>query len=232
MYIFICQILLFNIFIDNLPKLAYNKNNTKLGGKMLINLIVLIILILINAFFASSEIAFLSLNEIQIEHLAKEGNKKAKIIMDMLKNPSHFLATIQIGVTLAGFLSSAFASDVFAYKLAPILYNSFPIISVETWQNISIVVVTIILSYFTLVFGELVPKRIAMKYYEKISFFTIGIIRLISTITSPFVKFLTFTTNSISKLFGINEKEEENVTEDQIRMMVDAGEKIGTIEEN
>ena len=198
---------------------------------MLVNIVVLIVLILINGFFAASEIAFLTLNELHIEALAKDGNKKAKIIMNMLKEPSKFLATIQIGVTLAGFLSSAFAADVFADRLSPILYNNFPILDLGTWQNISIVIVTIILSYFTLVLGELVPKRIAMKYYEKISFATIRIIKIISTITSPFVKLLTFTTNAISRLFGISENEDEPVTEDQIRMMVDAGEKDGTIEE-
>ena len=149
----------------------------------------------------------------------------------MLTNPSKFLATIQIGVTLAGFLSSAFASDTFADMLSPKLNELMPAISVQTWQGISIVIITVILSYFTLVFGELVPKRIAMKYYEKISFATIGIIKTISFITAPFVKFLTFSTNVVSKIFGVSEKDEENVTEEEIRMMVDVGEEKGTIEE-
>ena len=149
----------------------------------------------------------------------------------MLKNPSKFLATIQIGVTLAGFLSSAFASDTFADKLAPVLNTWLPSVSISTWKSISIIIITIILSYFTLVFGELVPKRIAMKYYEKVSFASIGIIKTISVITAPFVKFLTFSTNLVSKLFGVTGEEEDNVTEEEIRMMVDVGEEKGTIKE-
>ena len=198
---------------------------------MLSQLVILVILILINAFFAASEIAFISLNDAKIEKQAKEGNKKAKQIEGMLKSPSKFLATIQIGITLAGFLSSAFASDAFAEMLAPALYNLMPFFSLTVWNNISIVVITIILSFFTLVFGELVPKRLAMKYYEKISFGTIGIIRAIFILTSPFVKFLTFVTNGISKLFGVAESEEEQVTEEEIKMMVDQGEESGNIKE-
>ena len=197
---------------------------------MFIQILVLIILIGLNAFFAASEIAFISLNDNKIEKQAKEGNKKAKQIQRMLESPSKFLATIQIGITLAGFLSSAFASDTFADMLAPVLNNLIPI-GVSVWQNISIIIITIILSFFTLIFGELVPKRLAMKNYEKIAFGTIGIIRAISIITAPFVKFLTITTNAISKLFGVGENEEEIVTEEEIKMMVDQGEENGTIEE-
>ena len=198
---------------------------------MITQLVILIILILINAFFAASEIAFISLNDAKIERKAKEGNKKAKQIEKMLKKPSEFLATIQIGITLAGFLSSAFASDAFASEVAPVLYRYMPFISLAIWKNIAIVLITIILSFFTLVFGELVPKRIAMKNYEKISFATIGVIKTIATITSPFVKLLTVVTNSISKIFGVGENEEESVTEEEIKMMVDQGEEKGTIKE-
>ena len=148
----------------------------------------------------------------------------------MLKSPSKFLATIQIGITLAGFLSSAFASDTFADKLAPILNNLIPAISIDIWRGVSIVIITIILSFFTLVFGELVPKRLAMKYYEKISYATIGVIRGISVITAPFVKLLTSSTNMISRIFGVSESEEEVVTEEEIKMMIAEGEEKGTIE--
>lgn len=198
---------------------------------MISQLIMLVILIALNAFFAASEIAFISLNDAKIEKQAKEGNKKAKQIEKMLKSPSKFLATIQIGITLAGFLSSAFASDAFAEKLAPVLYQIMPFISLGIWKSISIIIITIILSFFTLVFGELVPKRFAMKNYEKISFATIGVIRAISIIASPFVKFLTVVTNGVSKLFGVGENEEESVTEEEIKMMVDQGEEKGTIQE-
>ncbi len=197
---------------------------------MLTSIIVLVILILLNAYFAATEIAFISLNDSKVERDAKEGNKKAKQILKMLRSPSKFLATIQIGITLAGFLSSAFASDAFADKLAPVLNNLIPAISIDIWRGISIVIITIILSFFTLVFGELVPKRLAMKYYEKISYATIGVIRGISIITAPFVKLLTFSTNMVSKIFGVGEAEEEVVTEEEIRMMIDEGEEKGTIE--
>ena len=193
-------------------------------------IILLIALIFANAFFAAAEIAFISLNDAKIDILAKEGNKKAKKIKNMLINPSKFLATIQIGITLAGFLSSAFASEAFASKLAPILNNLIPFLSLEVWNSISIILITIILSYFTLIFGELVPKRMAMKNYEKIAFATIGIIRAISIIMAPFVKFLTVSTNLVSRLFGVSETDEETVTEEEIRMMVDVGEEKGTID--
>lgn len=199
---------------------------------MISQIIVLVILILLNAFFAASEIAFISLNDAKVSKQAKNGNKKAKQIMKMLENPSKFLATIQIGITLAGFLSSAFASDAFASKLAPALNQLIPTISIFVWQSISIIIITMILSFFTLVFGELVPKRLAMKNYEKIAFATIGIIKFIYTLTIPFVKLLTVSTNLVSNIFGVSEKDEEIVTEEEIKMMVDEGEEKGSIEEN
>lgn len=193
---------------------------------------VLIILIFVNAFFAAAEIAFISLNDAKIEKMAKKGNKKAKSIEKMVKNPSKFLATIQIGITLAGFLSSAFAADTFVDKLAPVLNTWFPTVGNSAWRAISLVLITIILSYFTLIFGELVPKRLAMKHYEKIAFSSIGIIRIISLLTAPFVKFLTFSTNVVSRIFGVTENEESTVTEEEIRMMVDAGQEKGTIQKD
>ena len=198
---------------------------------MISQIIFLAILILLNAYFAATEIAFISLNDAKIEKQVKEGNKKAKQIQKMLKNPSKFLATIQIGITLAGFLSSAFASDAFADVLAPVLNSLMPFLSISVWRGISIVIITLILSFFTLVFGELVPKRLAMKYYEKIAFGTVGAIRTISILTAPFVKLLTSATTVISKIFGVSEQDEEVVTEEEIKMMVDEGEEKGSIEE-
>ena len=187
---------------------------------MISQILILVVLIGINAFFAASEIAFISLNDNKIEKQAKQGDKKAKQIAKMLESPSKFLATIQIGITLAGFLSSAFASDAFANKLAPVLNNIIPI-GIEIWQNISIILITIILSFFTLIFGELVPKRLAMKNYEKIAYWSIGIIKAISVVTAPFVKLLTLTTNAISKIFGVNENDEEIVTEEEIKSLIE-----------
>ena len=193
--------------------------------------IVLAILIFVNAFFAATEMAFVTVNDAKIEKMSREGNKKAKLIRKMMKEPSKFLATIQIGITLAGFLSSAFAADAFADELAPVLENLIPL-GLSVWKSISIIIITMILSYFSLVIGELVPKRLAMRHAEKIAFSTVGIVRTISIFTAPFVKLLTASTNGISKLFGISETDEETVTEEEIRMMVDVGEEKGSIEEN
>lgn len=197
---------------------------------MVSQILVLSILIIINAFFAATEIAFISLNDLKIELKANTGNKKAKKIKNLLKNPSKFLATIQIGITLAGFLSSAFASDTFADILVAKLCNLVPFIPITMLKEISIIIITLILSYFTLVFGELVPKRVAMKYSEKFAFYSIEIIRAISLITLPFVKLLTFSTNIISKFFGVAEQNEEEVSEEEIKMMINMGEEKGVIE--
>ena len=199
---------------------------------MLSNIIILIILILLNAFFAATEIAFITLNDNKIKLKAKEKDKKAMIIQNMIENPSKFLATIQIGITLAGFLSSAFASDTFALKLAPILNNIIPSIGINTWKNISIIIITVILSYFTLVFGELVPKRLAMKYSEKIAYASCNTIKIIAIIAAPFVKLLTLSTNVVSKIFGVTGQEEEKVTKEEIKMLVDEGKENGVIEED
>lgn len=199
---------------------------------MFFQILALVILVLFNAYFAASEMAYISLNDNKIAKQAKEGNKKAKKIKKMLDNPSKFLSTIQIGITLAGFLSSAFAADTFATKLAPILNSWAPSLGINFWQTFSIIIITIILSFFTLIFGELVPKRLAMKYSEKIAFGTIGFISFISVITSPFVKLLSGVTNFISKIFGVSENEEKIVTEEEIRMMIDEGQQKGTIEKD
>lgn len=198
---------------------------------MITQIIILIVLILLNAYFAATEIAFISLNKTKIEKQANEGNKKARKIEKMLEKPSEFLATIQIGITLAGFLSSAFASDAFANILAPSLNKIFPMLSIQILKGISIVLITIILSFFTLVFGELVPKRLAMKYYEKISFSSINAIKFLSVITAPFVKVLSYTTNAISKIFGIDEAEKEIVTEEELKMLIDESEENGAIKQ-
>ena len=190
-------------------------------------IIMLFCLILLNSFFAMTEIAFVSLNDATMDLLAKSVVFFLQKIKKLLDVPSKFLATIQIGVTLAGFLSSAFAAESFADDLAPLLT---PLLG-SSAKNIAIILVTILLSFFTLIFGELVPKRIGMKNHEKIAFATVGIIRAISIILAPFVKILTFTTNAVSKLFGVTESDEEIVTEEEIRMMVDAGEEKGAIEE-
>jgi putative hemolysin len=189
-------------------------------------------LIVLNAFFAASEIALISLNDNKIRIMAEDGDKKAITINNLLGEPSRFLATIQIGITLAGFLASAFASKSFADPLVNLLLaTGIPI--PEAWLNTAAVfVITIILSYFTLVLGELVPKRLAMKKAESIARFVANPLRALSIITLPFVKLLTSSTNFFIKLLGVNpHAEEEHVTEEEIRMMVDVGEEKGTIHE-
>lgn len=199
---------------------------------MLISIIFLIILIALNAFFAASEIALISLNDNKIRIQANEGNKKAQLLQKLLAEPSRFLATIQIGITLAGFLASAFASESFAH----VIVNAFKAVGMpipEIWlKTISMVIVTSILAYFTLVLGELVPKRLAMKKAESISMVVASPLSILSSITYPFVKLLTLSTNSIIRLFGIDPHEEDKkVTEEEIRLMVDVGGEKGTIHE-
>jgi putative hemolysin len=207
----------------------------QLGGvsSLGIEILVLIVLIFINAFFAASEMALVSLNDNKIKYMADGGNKKAKMVVKLLSEPSRFLATIQIGITLAGFLASAFAAGSFAGKMAGVLYNLGLPLEKNLLETISTIVITIILSYFTLVLGELVPKRLALKKAQEISFFAVVPLIWLSKITSPFVKFLTMSTNLIVRMFGVDPNEEdEEVTEEEIRMMVDVGQEKGAIQES
>lgn len=199
---------------------------------MLTEIMFLVILIGLNAFFAASEIALISLNDNKIRIQAEEGHKKAKLIKKLLDEPSGFLATIQIGITLAGFLASAFASETFADRIVNALRMTGITIP-EIWlKTLSMILVTLILSYFTLVLGELVPKRLAMKKAEPISMMVARPLNILSTITYPFVKFLTLSTNFFIRLFGVDPNEpDEDATEEEIRMMVDVGGEKGTIEE-
>ncbi len=200
---------------------------------MITELLFLLVLIVLNAFFAASEIALISLNDNKIKLMAENGNKKAILLQKLLSEPSKFLATIQIGITLAGFLASAFASESFADRLVYII-NALKIpIPENVLKTTAVIAITIILSYFTLVFGELVPKRLAMKKAESISFFVVKALNMLSLVTSPFVRLLTISTNFFVRLFGVDPlaAEEQNVTEEEIRMMIDVGEEKGTIEE-
>ena len=195
---------------------------------MLVEIILLVILIMINALFAASEIAFLSLNRNKVDKEASLGNKKWVKIKKLLDNPSSFLATIQIGITLAGFLASAFAAETFADYIVEKLADVD--ISLSVLKTIIVVIVTVILSYFTLVFGELVPKRIAMNSPEKIAKVMVGVISVLSKVAYPFVWILTKSTNAVCKMFGVKEKEETEVTEEDIKLMVAEGLSKGNIE--
>jgi len=195
-------------------------------------LLVLIILIVRNAFFAASEIALISMNDTKLKLMAEEGNKRAVLLKKLVDEPSKFLATIQIGITLAGFFASAFAADNFSERLVDLIKLTGVPIPDSILKNVSVILITIVLSYFSLVFGELVPKRVAMKKAESIAMLVASPLNFLSSVTSPFVKFLTFSTNTIVRIFGIDpNKEEDNVTEEEIRMMVDVGEEKGAIDE-
>lgn len=201
------------------------------GPFLTIAIVTLIVLILFNAFFAASEMALVGLNDNKIKRLAEEGDKKAKLIYNLISEPSRFLSTIQIGITLAGFLASAFAADFFAGPLAQALFDLGVPIELSVLQTASVVVITILLSYFTLVFGELVPKQLALQKAESIANLAAPPLTLLFKLCLPVVKFLTFSTNSIIRLFGVdpNAKGEE-ATEEEIRMMIDVGSERGTIQ--
>lgn len=200
---------------------------------MITEILFLFSLIAVNAFFAASEIALISLNDSKIKLMAEEGHRKAKQLTKLLGEPSKFLATIQIGITLAGFLASAFAAESFADPLVNILKEYNLPIPESILKGIIVTIITIILSYFTLVLGELVPKRVAMKKAEGIAFFVVTPLTVLSKITNPFVKLLTFSTNFCIRLFGIDPySNDDDVTEEEIRMMVDVGEEKGTIDEH
>ena len=192
-----------------------------------------LLLILLNAFFAATEIAFVSLNENKLKHQAEEGDKKASKMLKMVQEPTGFLSTIQIGITLAGFLGSAFAADSFSDMLVNWMINLFKFSESirPTLDAVAVIVITLILSYFTLVLGELVPKRIAMKNGEKFARTVCGFINGLATVLKPIVWFMTVSTNGVLRLCGINPKEEEEtVSEDDIRLMIDIGEEKGTID--
>ena len=200
------------------------------AGPLWRQLILQFVLILINAYFAAAEIAFVSLNDNKIRRMAEEGDKRAKRLLPFVNSPTVFLSTIQIGITLAGFLGSAFAADYFADSFSKWLSEVFHV-SVGTMRSVSVVVITLILSYFTLVLGELVPKRLAMKYFEPIAFRTSGIIRVLSVIFRPVIWLVSKSTDLTGRLFGVKPgADQENVTEEEIRMMVDIGEEKGSIE--
>lgn len=198
---------------------------------LVFKILLLVVLIFINAFFAMSEIAIISLNDAKIERMAEDGHKKAKMVLKLTSNSTRFLSTIQIGVTLAGFLSSASASTAFASMLTKAITGVLPNVPSTLIAGVSVVVITLITSYFSLVLGELAPKRIGMQASEKVAFAVVKPLLVISKITAPFVKFLSLSTNAVVRLCGFDPNaDEETVTEEEIRMMVDVGGERGVIE--
>ena len=196
-------------------------------------LLLQVILIAINAFFAMTEIAVISLHATPLKKMEEDGDRVATRLLRMVEHSTSFLSTIQIGITLAGYLGSAFAADSFSDGLTSWLYNTvgFQVLSYQALNSVSVVIITVILSYFTLIFGELVPKRIAMQKSMQVAKIASSVITALATVMRPVIWFLTFSTNTVLKLLRLKTtSEEETVTEEEIRMMVDLGEERGTID--
>ena len=178
------------------------------------SIILILILVIVNAFFASAEMAIVSINKTKLNLLAEDNNKKAKLLLNLLKDASGFLATIQVGITFAGFFASASAATSISKGFGTYLNN----LGIPYGNDIALILTTLIISYITLVLGELVPKRIALQNAEKVAMFSVKPIIFISKFTKPFVWFLSISTNSILRLFGIKDKSgEEKISREEIR---------------
>lgn len=213
------------------PAMVLSAAGTQPHSDAWLSVLLLAVLILINAFFAACEIAIITLKDAKIEKMAENGDKNAQKILKLTSNSSRFFSTIQIGVTLAGFLSSASAAQSFSDSLSSLLH--FLPLSESMIRGLSTFLITLILSYFSLVFGELVPKKIAMKRAEEISFRFIGLLTGIAAVFRPIVSLLTASTNGILRILGIDPSDsEQTVTEEEILMMVDAGEEKGVLDED
>ena len=202
-----------------------------MGESIIFMILLQVVLIALNAVFACAEIAIISMNDNKMNKMASEGDKRAKRLVKLTQEPARFLSTIQIAITLSGFLGSAFAAENFSGVLVDALVGWGVPVPAEVLESIAVIVITLILSYFTLVFGELVPKQVAMRKAEPLALGVSGLISGIAAVFKPIVSFLTFSTNSMLRLMGIDPNEEaEEVSEEEIRMMVDAGSEKGTID--
>ena len=196
-------------------------------------IILQFILIALNAIFACAEIAVISTSDNKLEKLAQEGDKRAQMLLKLTDQPAKFLATIQVAITLSGFLASAFAADNFSDLLVDLMVKAGIPLPVQTLNTIAVIIITLILSFFTLVLGELVPKRIAMRKSEGIALAISRLVFFISKIFAPIVWLLTVSTNAVLRLIGIDpNSEDEEISEEEIRMMADAGSEKGIIDED
>lgn len=196
-------------------------------------LLLQVVLIALNAVFSGAETAIISMNDNRIAKLAEDGDKRAKKLAKLTSKPSKFLATIQVAITLAGFLGSAFAADTFSDEIAVWLVSSGVELDVAALDKIALVLITLVLSFITIVFGELVPKRMAMKNPEKRALKMAGFICFTAAIFRPFVWLLTASTNIVLRIFGVDPNADvENVSEEDIKMMVDVGSEKGTIDDD
>ena len=197
---------------------------------MLQPIFLLMVLIFLNAVFASAEIAVISMSDLKLLQLCEAGDRRAVKLEALIKQPAKFLATIQVAITLAGFLQSAFAAENFAQPLVTLLRGTGIPVAEEALKSACIVVITLILAYFNLVFGELVPKRVAMKKAEELALKMAGMLSLVAKIFAPLVWLLTASTNFWLRRFDIDpEEEEETVSEEEIRLLLAEGREQGTI---
>ena len=198
-------------------------------------IVLQIVLIFLNAVFAAAEIAVISFNENKLKKLADDGNKKAKRLISLTSHPTKFLSTIQVAITLAGLLGSAFAADFFAEPLAQAIINAAGIESsagITAINTVCVIFITIVLAFFNITFGELVPKRVAMKWAEKYSLGISGVLKVVSVVFTPLVWLLTVSSNAVLRIFGIKKDEDDNtVTEEDIVLMAEAGSEKGQIDE-
>ncbi len=201
------------------------------GGLLVLQLLFLGFLILLNAFFASSEVALISLAPATLRKLEAEGSRRGRRLKRLLKNSGRFLATVQVGVTFAGFMASAFAAESFSDPIAAFLYeHGFAFLGKSALDGIIVVAITLVLSYVSLVFGELIPKQLGLRYAETVALYAAGPIEMFAKLTAPFVWILNASVNCVLKIFGGAFHDSRQVTEEEIRMMVDLGEENGTIE--
>lgn len=200
-------------------------------NSIILMILLQIILIMLNAVFACAEIAVISMNDNKLAKMASEGDKRAVRLTRLTSQPARFLATIQVAITLSGFMGSAFAAENFSGVLVDWLVGLGVTVPVNVLDSAAVVLITIILSYFTLVFGELVPKQIAMRKAEPLALGLSALISTIAKVFAPLVGLLTVSTNLVLRLFGIDpNQEEESVSEEEIRMMVDVGSEKGAID--
>ena len=194
-------------------------------------LILQIVLIFFNGIFASAEIAVISANETKMQKMAEKGDRRAKRIVKLTSQPARFLSTIQVAITLASFLGGAFAADSFAEPLVELIMRTGIPVPQSVVHSVCVILITIVLAYFSIVFGELIPKRIAMKNSEKLALGLSEILRFVAVVFAPIVWLLTVSANGVLKLLGISpNEEEEEVTGEEIMMMAEAGSEKGSID--
>lgn len=206
---------------------------TDTGSNLLVYIIILIILILVNGFFSASEMAMVTLNDAKLKLAAEDGNRKAKQVQKLLSQPTRFLSSIQVGVTIAGFLTSAVGADQLAPPLADALHSLMPTVSPDLLHSIMLILITLVLSFISIVLGETVPKRIAMHNPERLAYSFAPALLFCYKLSTPIVFLLSKSTNGVLRLCGINPNEQaEEVSEEEIMLMVDVGKERGVIEES